>query len=112
MSTSAHNPIDHLIHDRGTNAADFLPKEMADLMNLSDKERRIFEVLGKLQMGARAKRIATASDLPLTTTAYILRKLEKRQLVRGFQIAGKRDLWACARRLKNGQLAKQMGGGE
>ena len=82
---------------------------MADLMNLSEKERRIFEVLGQKQMGARASKISNESGLPLSTTAYILRKLEKRKLISKSRISGKRDFWRCERRLKNGQLARQLG---
>ena len=88
---------------------DFLPKEMANLLNLSDKEKQIFDFLVKRHIGAKASTIAKETRMPLATVAFILRKLEKRKLISRFRIVSKRDFWKCERQIKNGQLIRQLG---
>ena len=51
-----------------------------EALNLSDKERSVLDVLRHQPLAQKISKISLQASLPQTTTAFILRKLEKRKL--------------------------------
>lgn len=69
-----------------------------ETLDLSAKEKSILDSLLSVQLSQNVSHIAKLAKLPRSTTLYILRKFERRKLVRKI-IKGKRTYWLYRRSL-------------
>lgn len=76
--------------------------KILETLELSDKEKKVFEALLIWQWGQDVAKIAREARVARTTTLFILKKFERRKLAEKYiRINGRRVMWRYKRELES-----------